>query len=264
MDARRFSPRQGRRVEKSRWRSGPASRSGVGAEAGCVSFGYLFFAQAKKSNSLPEGERKPWLQLLLPKPKPKPVPMPVPVPVQSFRPPSARERTLTSHSAVERLFFACAKKGGPKKAHPAYAPSARCAPGPLRCRDFSTIHPCIVEKRRASCTSPRAGSCPSAPSLRKGPGRAKAEATAKTTAKAKATPPQPSPCLRQREGARATATAAAASAGLVPQAEDQPEQHELYGVVTTINRPQLSAALGKLVVDAEAGRDHAETGHQAA
>ncbi len=171
-------------------------------------------------------------------------------------------------------FFACAKKGGPKKAHPAYAPSARRAPGPLRCRDFSTIHPCIVEKRRASCTSPHAGSCPSAPSLRKGPGRAKAEATAKAkataeaTAKAKATPPQPSPCLRQREGARATATAtataAAVSAGLVPQAEDQAEQHELYGVVTTINRPQLSAALGKLIVDAEAGRDHPEAGHQPA
>ena len=88
MDARRFSPRQGCRVEKSRWRSGPASRSGVGAEAGCVSFGYLFFAQAKKSNSLPEGERKPWLQLLLPKPKLKPKQ------VQSFRPPSARERTF--------------------------------------------------------------------------------------------------------------------------------------------------------------------------
>ena len=260
MDARRFSPRQGCRVEKSRWRSGPASRSGVGAEAGCVSFGYLFFAQAKKSNSLPEGERKLLLLLQL----------------QLQRQPRSRSRSRSRSKAFARLrrastpFFACAKKGGPKKAHPAYAPSARRAPGPLRCRDFSTIHPCIVEKRRASCTSPHAGSCPSAPSLRKGPGRAKAEATAKAkataeaTAKAKATPPQPSPCLRQREGARATATATAATTGLMLQAEDQAEQHELYGVVTTINRPQLSAALGKLIVDAEAGRDHPEAGHQPA
>jgi len=36
------------------------------------------------------------------------------------------------------------------QAHPAYAPSALRAPGPLRWQDFSTIHPCIVEKRRAS------------------------------------------------------------------------------------------------------------------
>jgi len=62
-------------------------------------------------------------------------------------------------------FFACAKKRGPKRrlfssrmagqAHPAYVPSALRAPGSLRWQDFSTIHPCIVEKRRASvCVAP--------------------------------------------------------------------------------------------------------------
>ncbi|WP_282266675.1 hypothetical protein [Stenotrophomonas sp. PS02298] len=56
MDVRRFSTIQGCIVEKSCQRSEPASRSGVGAEAGCVSFGYFFFAQAKKSDSLPAGE----------------------------------------------------------------------------------------------------------------------------------------------------------------------------------------------------------------
>ncbi|MGW8127606.1 MAG: hypothetical protein ACWGG5_04415 [Stenotrophomonas sp.] len=37
-----------------------------------------------------------------------------------------------------------------EKARPAYAPDALRASGPLRRRDFSTRHPCRVEKRRAS------------------------------------------------------------------------------------------------------------------
>ena len=47
-------------------------------------------------------------------------------------------------------FFACAKKRGPKKAHPASAPTPLRGAGPLRQRDFSTRHPCRGEKRRAS------------------------------------------------------------------------------------------------------------------
>gem|GEM_PF-4314468 len=72
------------------------------------------------------------------------------------------------------------------QAHPAYAPSALRAPGPLRCRDFSTRHPCLVEKRRTSMCAAPTGSYPSAPSLRKGPGKSKARATATATAKIKA------------------------------------------------------------------------------
>ncbi len=64
--------------------------------------------------------------------------------------PFGARATLTSHSAVEELFFARAKKRGPKKARPAYAPSPLRGLGPLRRRDFSTRHPCLVEKRRAS------------------------------------------------------------------------------------------------------------------
>ena len=64
--------------------------------------------------------------------------------------PFGARATLTSHSAVEELFFARAKKRGPKKARPAYAPSPLRGLGPLRRRDFSTRHSCLVEKRRAS------------------------------------------------------------------------------------------------------------------
>ena len=60
--------------------------------------------------------------------------------IKSFRSPSGREPP----------FFARAKKGGPKKHAPASAPAALRAPGPLRLWDFSTRHPCLVEKRRAS------------------------------------------------------------------------------------------------------------------
>jgi len=52
MDAHRFSTRQGCRVEKSCWRSGPGARSARGAEAGRAFFGPPFFARAKKGGSL--------------------------------------------------------------------------------------------------------------------------------------------------------------------------------------------------------------------
>jgi len=42
------------------------------------------------------------------------------------------------------------RKASQKKARPACAPDALSAPGPLHQRDFSTRHPCPVEKRRAS------------------------------------------------------------------------------------------------------------------
>ena len=60
------------------------------------------------------------------------------------------------------------RKDSQKKHAPAYAPSPLRVLGPLRRRDFSTRHPCRVEKRRASLHVAPSGSCPSAPSLRKG------------------------------------------------------------------------------------------------
>jgi len=110
-------------------------------------FWLSFFAQAKKSNSLPEGERKLLFLLLLllqlqlqPQPQPQPQPR-----LKAF----ARLRRASTP------FFACAKKRGPKKAHPASAPTSLCDAAPLRWQDFSTIHPCIVEKRRTSvCVAP--------------------------------------------------------------------------------------------------------------
>jgi len=49
-DTRRFSPRQGRCVEKFRWQNVPFALSAKGAKAGCAFFWLLLFAQAKKSN----------------------------------------------------------------------------------------------------------------------------------------------------------------------------------------------------------------------
>ncbi len=164
---------------------------------------------------------------------------------------------MTSHSAVEELFFARAKKRGPKRRFstagwlvntPCLRTLRACGtPGPHRRRDFSTrpscdaagagavasrrqpahrgeavlrlfpVRPCLVEKRRArslrsrvrgrrraaparpagrSSASPisaepmlvaPAGSCPSAPSLRKGIRKSKTKAEAKAKAKAEST-----------------------------------------------------------------------------
>jgi hypothetical protein len=45
------------------------------------------------------------------------------------------------------------RKGNQKKAHPVGC-ARRCAPGPRDSRGFSTRHPCLVEKRAASCRAP--------------------------------------------------------------------------------------------------------------
>ena len=62
MDARRFSTRQGGRVEKSRRRSGPDALARRARRQGRVFSWLLLFARAKRSNSLPGEERKPLLQ----------------------------------------------------------------------------------------------------------------------------------------------------------------------------------------------------------
>jgi len=50
----------------------------------------------------------------------------------------------------ELLLFARAKRSNQEKHAPASAPCPLRGLGPLRQRDFSTRHPCLVEKRRAS------------------------------------------------------------------------------------------------------------------
>ena len=77
----------------------------------------------------------------------------------------AESKALAPLRGSSAPFFAYAKQRGPKRrlfnnrmagqVHPAYAPSALRAPGSLRWQDFSTIHPCIVKKRRTSlCVAP--------------------------------------------------------------------------------------------------------------
>ena len=64
-----------------------------------------------------------------------------------------RTALVSLAAASESLFFACAKKSNPKKAHPV-GRARRVAPGPRVPRGFSTGHPCPVEKRAASCRAP--------------------------------------------------------------------------------------------------------------
>ena len=75
--------------------------------------------------------------------------------VRTSRATTTKAKAFAPLRGASAPFFACAKKRGPKKAHPAYAPSALRATGPLHWQDFSTRHPCLVEKRRTSvCVAP--------------------------------------------------------------------------------------------------------------
>ncbi len=114
-------------------------------------------------------------------------------------------------------FFACAKKRGPKRrlfngrmagqAQPPYAPSARRAPDPLRWQDFSTIHPCIVAKRRTSlCVAPFGVLSASSVAAEGDPVDQKL--TQQHKQKQKRPHPNPSPASQER-GYGATAKAAA-------------------------------------------------------
>jgi len=62
--------------------------------------------------------------------------------------------SLSASLLSESLFFAYAKKSNQKKAHPAYAPRPLRGRGSLGRRDFSTGHPCPVEKLGHPCPSP--------------------------------------------------------------------------------------------------------------
>src|SRR5690606_37421634 len=103
---------------------------------------------------------------------------------KAFTPASQERATLTGHSAVEELSFARAKKRGPKKHAPAFAPTALRAAGPLRRRDFSTRHPCLVEKRRASLHVALRVFPTGSVATERGSGKSKAGATAEAQAAA--------------------------------------------------------------------------------
>ncbi len=138
MDARRFSTRQGCLVEKSRRRSGPSPRSGLGAEAGACFSWLLLFARAKRSNSLlrSRGE-SPAFKLLLSRLShgfssvwaaySPPLARPLPSEPEAIEADKSRIKGFRSPSGREPPFFARAKKRGPKKHAPASAPSVPTA-----------------------------------------------------------------------------------------------------------------------------------------
>ena len=87
---------------------------------GVLSFGYLFFARAKKSSSLPKGGRKPLILL-----------MPLSCLSVMEKKGNSQGKSLTIKLSLllrrsESLFFACAKKSNQKKAEPGRDP-AGCA-----------------------------------------------------------------------------------------------------------------------------------------
>lgn len=115
---------------------------------GVFSLGHVSLHKQRKVCSHSVGGRKPLLLL---------------IPVET-----TTARAFTPIRGASYFSLLVQRKANQKKAHPACAPSALRATGSLRCRDFSTRHPCLVEKRRASMHAAPAGSYPSAPSLRKG------------------------------------------------------------------------------------------------
>ncbi|GEM_PF-5194783 len=148
MDARRFSTRQGRLVEKSRRWSGPMTRSGMGAKAGCAFFGPLFLCTSKERCARsPSGERKLLLLLLLP---------------LCFQLYAGWREHQGKHQRKQgqglslplrgASYFSLLvqRKASQKKARPACAPDVLRTPGSLHWQDFSTRRPCLVEKRRTS------------------------------------------------------------------------------------------------------------------
>lgn len=62
----------------------------------------------------------------------------------------AKSRAFASLRDASYFSLLVQRKASQKKTRPASAPGALRASGPLRRRDFSTRHPCRVEKRRAS------------------------------------------------------------------------------------------------------------------
>jgi len=80
----------------------------IGSRPARVSFGYLFFARAKKSSSHPEGERKPLLLLT-----------PLPLPSRKQQPRQQLESRAFAPASQERATFLCScKETWPKESTP--------------------------------------------------------------------------------------------------------------------------------------------------
>ncbi len=116
---------------------------------------------------------------------------------------------LVQRKANQKKCFFNSRMAG--QAHPAYAPSALRAPGSLRWQDFSTIHPCIVKKRRTSlCVAPFGVLSASSVAAEGDPVDQKLKQQHKQ--KQKRPHPNPSPASQERGyGATAKATAKAAA-----------------------------------------------------
>ena len=164
-------------------RRGPMRRSRIGSRPAVLSFGYLFFARAKKSNSLPEGERKPLLLPLL-------LPLSTEPNAEAKSKAGARAFAPASH---ERATFLCScKEKVAKRKHALpprprrYAPRVHSAAGIFR-HDI----PVVSKNDVHPCTSPLRGLVRRLRRYGRGPERQKPRATTKAIAPA----PLPNPSL---------------------------------------------------------------------
>ena len=191
MDVRRFSTRQDVSSKNPAGGVDPARAAGWARRQGRAFSWLLLFARAKRSNSLlrSRGEssafKLPLLALSLALASWLFGPLtfwrswpsfwhgrPELSPFSIQRKPEQeqkREQRLSLPFGARATFLCSCKETWPKESTPCLRALRVCGtPGPLRRRDFSTRHPCRVEKRRASMHVAPSGSCPSAPSLRKG------------------------------------------------------------------------------------------------
>ena len=198
---------------------------------GVLSLGHLSLHKQRKVCSRAVGGRKPLILILIA----------TAAAAKAIARARATTRAFSPLRGASYFSLLVQRKDNQKKAHPAYAPSALRAPGPLRCRDFSTRHPCLVEKRRTSMCAAPTGSYPSAPSLRKGPGKSKARATAtakiKAKARAKARAPLPNPPLAFGKGRELSGRRG------VTQQTKQKRRHRIPSTRTPVDRtPQRRSA----------------------
>ncbi len=197
MDARRFSTRQGCRVEKSRRRSGPGVPQARRARRqGRAFFGPRFFARAKKGGSLlrSRGESSAF-KLLLSffafMPRLLLGPSPFSVCRKSLSNGRGRIKGFRSPSGRELLLFARAKRSNQEKARPCLRArrAARAGstppPGFFDETSLSRRKTACIHARRPSGFSRRLRRCGRGPENQKQAATAKSQATATATATAK-------------------------------------------------------------------------------
>ncbi len=142
----------------------PARAAGWARRQGVLSLGHVSLHEQRRALQQPNG----WSRWLAPRRGAKafdPVPaLALAFPVRLYQRDSQRAKPEAKHESgslkaelspllrrSELLLFARAKRSNQEKARPCLRALRTCGtPGPLRRRDFSTRHPCRVEKRRAS------------------------------------------------------------------------------------------------------------------